>query len=156
MQAYSYEALTIEAHASGIEIVEKTLRGRNKGLYGNGLILIDKRITTIIEKACILAEELGHHHTSSGNILDQQDIRNRKQELLARQWAYHCMLPLDRIVEAHRAKISGRYELAEYLGVTEEFLQAAIDRFTAKYGLTVKADDHHIVVLDPLGVIEAV
>lgn len=156
MQAYSYEALTIEAHASGIEIVEKTLRGRNKGFYGNGLILIDKRISTIIEKACILAEELGHHHTSSGNILDQQDIRNRKQELLARQWAYHCMLPLDRIVEAHRAKISGRYELAEYLGVTEEFLQDAIDRFTAKYGLTVKADDHHVVVLDPLGVIEAV
>ncbi|WP_153979728.1 ImmA/IrrE family metallo-endopeptidase [Paenibacillus xylanilyticus] len=156
MQAYSYETLTIKAHASGIDIAEKTLRGSNKGLYGDGMILIDKRITTIIEKACILAEELGHHYTSSGNILDQRDIRNRKQELLSRHWAYDCMLPLDRIVEAHHNRIAGRYELAEYLSVTEEFLQNAIDRFSAKYGLTVKADDHHVVVLDPLGVIEVV
>ena len=156
MQAYSYESLSIEAHVSGIDIVEKTLRGRNRGLYGNGLILIDKRLSTIIEKACILAEELGHHHTSSGNILDQQDIRNRKQELLARQWAYHCMIPLDRIVQAHHARITGRYDLAEYLGVTEEFLQGAVDRFTAKYGLSVRADERHEVFFDPLGVIEVV
>ncbi|MMZ62062.1 hypothetical protein D1872_242480 [compost metagenome] len=64
------------------------------------------------------------------------------------------MIPLDRIVQAHHARISGRYDLAEYLGVTEEFLQAAIDRFTEKYGLSVKADDRHVIVFDPLGVLE--
>ncbi|ODA08697.1 ImmA/IrrE family metallo-endopeptidase [Paenibacillus polymyxa] len=152
--SYNYEALSSKAHTSGIDIIEKYLRGRNKGLYGDGVILLDKRISTFIEKACILAEELGHHHTSTGNILDQQDVRNRKQELQARQWAYKCMIPLDRIVQAHHTRISGRYDLAEYLGVTEEFLQAAIDRFTEKYGLSVRADDHHIVLFNPLGVIE--
>jgi hypothetical protein len=152
--SYSYEALSTEAYTQGVDVIEKNLRGRNKGLYGDGVILLDKRISTIIEKACILAEELGHFHTSSGNILDQKDIRNRKQELRARQWAYQCMIPLDRIVQAHHVRVSGRYDLAEYLGITEEFLQAAIDRFTEKYGLSVKADDRHIVVFNPLGVIE--
>ncbi|WP_029516975.1 ImmA/IrrE family metallo-endopeptidase [Paenibacillus polymyxa] len=153
--SYSYETLSTEAYTQGVDVIEKSLRGRNKGLYGDGVILLDKRISTLIEKACILAEELGHFHTSSGNILDQKDIRNRKQELRARQWAYQCMIPLDRIVQAHHARISGRYDLAEYLGVTEEFLQAAIDRYTEKYGLSVKADDRHVVLFDPLGVIES-
>lgn len=156
MVAYNYETLSTKASMSNVDVVEKSLRGRNKGFYSDGLIVIDKRLCTIIEKACILAEELGHHYTSSGIILDQKDIRNRQQELRARQWAYQCMIPLNKIVEAHHSRVSGRYDLADYLGVTEQFLQAAIDRFTAKFGLTVKADDHHIVVFDPLGVIEAV
>lgn len=152
--ACDYEALYTEAYISGVDIIEKSLRGRNKGFYGDGVILLDKRISTSIEKACILAEELGHHHTSTGDILDQTDIRKRRQELRARQWAYQCMIPLDRIVQAHYAHISGRYDLSEYLGVTEDFLQAAIDRFTEKYGLSVVVDDRHIVLFEPLGVFE--
>jgi hypothetical protein len=155
MVAYNYETLCTEAHKLDVDIIEKPLRGRNKGFYGDGLILIDKRISSIIEKACILAEELGHHHTSYGDILDQSDLHKRKQELRARQWAYECMLPLDQIIEAHHAKISGRFELAEHLGVTEEFLQNAIDRYTEKFGLAVKADSKHIILFDPLGVIES-
>lgn len=150
----TYESLLNEADTNGLEIIEKKLHGKNKGFYGDGLILIDKRIETIIEKACILAEELGHHHTSYGNILDQSDILNRKQELCARQWAYKCMIPLDQIVQAHHARVSGRHELAEYLEVTEEFLQAAIDRYTEKFGLSVKVDEQYVILFDPLGVIE--
>lgn len=150
---HTYETLCALAYSSGVDIFEKNLRGRNKGFYGDGLILLDKRIPTI-EKACILSEELGHHHITSGNILDQSDTRNRKQELLARQWAYHCMIPMDNIVQAHKARISGRYDLAEFLGVTEEFLQAAIDRYTAKYGLFLKVDEQYIIRFDPLGVLE--
>ncbi|MBE0344396.1 ImmA/IrrE family metallo-endopeptidase [Paenibacillus sp. 28ISP30-2] len=143
-----------EADAAGIGIVEKNLRGRNKGLYGDGLIILDKRISTTIEKACILAEELGHYHTSAGNILDQKDIRNRKQELRARQWAYQCMIPLDRIVQAHHARVKGRYEIAEYLNVTEEFLQSAIDRYRDKYGLFATYNEKYIICFDSLGVLE--
>ncbi|MEK4276510.1 ImmA/IrrE family metallo-endopeptidase [Paenibacillus sp. FSL R7-0026] len=155
MVAYNYETLSAEASKSNVDIVEKQLRGRNKGFYSDGLIVIDKRISTIIEKACILAEELGHHHTSFGDILDQNIIHKRKQELRARQWAYQCMIPLEGIIQAHHARISGRYDLADYLGVTEEFLQSAIDRYTEKFGLSVRADERHIIFFDPLGVIES-
>lgn len=148
-----YEALLKVAEQQGICTFEKLMPQGIKGLYADKIIWINKRLSST-ERTSILAEELGHYFTSDGNILDQTDIRNRKQELRARQWAYHCMLPLDRIVQAHHDRISGRYDLADYLGVTEEFLQAAINRFTAKHGLSIKADDRHIIVFNPLGVIE--
>jgi hypothetical protein len=119
------------------------------------LILLDKhQIKTRIEKACILAEELGHFHKTVGDITDQSKIENRKQEKLARTWAYKRLVPLSKIVQASRAGISGRHELAEFLGVTEEFLQAAIDRFKQKYGLYVKYDQY-IIYFDPLGVMKS-
>lgn len=155
MVAYNYETLCFEAGKENIDIVEEQLRGRNRGFYSDGVIVIDKRLVTIIEKTCILAEELGHHHTSFGDILDQNIIHKRKQELRARQWAYQCLIPLEGIVQAHHARITGRYDLAEYLGVTEQFLQAAIDRYTEKFGLSVRADERHIILFDPLGVIES-
>lgn len=128
---------------------------RNKGLYSDGVIWINKGIPTTAEKYSILAEELGHYHTSSGNILDQRDMRNRKQELRARQWAYERLVPLSSIVQAHKAKVRGRFEIAEYLGVTEEFLQASIDRYRDKYGILTSIDNY-IIFLDPLRVVEVV
>jgi len=150
---YSYDTLYQEACAADVEIVEKNLRGRNKGFYGEGLIVLDARLLAV-ERICILAEELGHHHTTAGDILDQSNIRNRKQELYARQWAYRCLIPFNQIIEAHKARISGRYDLADYLNVTEEFLQAAIDRYTSKYGLYLKVDERYAICFDPLGVLE--
>ncbi|WP_353180459.1 ImmA/IrrE family metallo-endopeptidase [Delftia acidovorans] len=141
-----------EAEQHGIHIYEKCFKSNALGLIKGNKIGISKALSTTIEKACILAEELGHYHTTEGNILDQLDIRNRKQELRARQWAYQCMIPLHRIVQAHLACINGRYDLAEYLGVTEGFLQAAIDRYSEKYGIFVTVDQY-VVCFDPLYVV---
>ncbi|WP_163853733.1 ImmA/IrrE family metallo-endopeptidase [Paenibacillus elgii] len=102
----------------------------------------------------IISEELGHFHTSSGNILDLTEIRNRKQELRVRQWAYCKLIPLSRIVDGHKAHVKGRHEIADYLGVTEEFLQAAIDRYRDQYGLCTILDGRYIIYFDPLGVAE--
>jgi Zn-dependent peptidase ImmA (M78 family) len=148
-----YNSLLNEAFRHGISVYEKSMPSRIKGLYADNIIFINKN-QSIEAKACTIAEEIAHYHITVGNILDQTDIRNRKQELKARQWAYQCMLPLDRIVHAHHARISGRFELSVFLGVTEEFLVAAIKRFTEKYGLSVRADDQHLILFEPLGVIE--
>lgn len=59
MVAYNYEKLCAEACVSDVDIVEKPLRGRSKGFYADGLILIDKRISTIIEKLAYLQKNLG-------------------------------------------------------------------------------------------------
>jgi len=151
----SYENLLMRAGQHEVYTYEKIMPHKIKGLYKDNFICINKLIPTSIEKACILAEELGHYHTSSGNILDQSTLINRKQELQARQWAYHCMLPLDKIVQAFKDRVSGRYELAEYLEVTEEFLQAAINRYTEKYGLLVKVDEKYTIHFEPLRVMES-
>jgi len=146
-----YDELVQEAVQHGIDIDEKPLTPTIKGLYADSNIWINRSIPTAAEKACILAEELGHYHTSAGDIIDQTDVRNRKQERRARIWAYEKLVPLSKIVQAHYARVSNRHELAEYLGVTEDFLLNAIDRYREKYGPYMIVDKH-IIYFDPLGV----
>ncbi|MFP3452904.1 ImmA/IrrE family metallo-endopeptidase [Bacillus sp. SIMBA_154] len=108
---------------------------------------------TSCEKACVLAEELGHYYTSSGDILEQDTIEKRRQEKIARTWAYEKLVPLSKIVQAHKETIRNRYELAQYLEITEEFLDNAIKRYKEKYGATVNYGEYTIC-FEPLGVIE--
>ncbi|MDT2306290.1 hypothetical protein P7H21_23355 [Paenibacillus larvae] len=82
-----------------------------------------------------------HYLITVGNILDQSDILNRKQELRARQLTYEKLIPLSAIVQAHQSGVRGRFEIAEYLEVTEEFLQATINRYRDKYGISVSIDN---------------
>jgi len=148
-----YDKLLNEAEKQGIEVSEKPLLPRIKGLYADNTIWINKNLPTSIEKSCILAEELGHYHTTSGDILDQSIIQNRKQEQTARIWAYRKLVPLKSFLQAHKQAIRNIHELAEFLNVTEDFLAEAIHYYIKKYGNYVKVDDYHIC-FEPLGVIE--
>ena len=62
-------------------------------------------------------------------------------------------MPLAKIVQAHRARVASRHELAEYLGVTEEFLQSALTRYKEKYG-PYKTIGQYTIRFEPLGVLE--
>jgi Zn-dependent peptidase ImmA (M78 family) len=148
-----YENLQMEAACLGVEVYERPMQPALKGLYADNIIWINRCIPTVTERACILAEELGHYHTSVGNIIDPADIRNRRQELRARDWAYRRLVPLSKIVQAYHAGVADRHELAEYLGVSEQFLQSAVDRYREKYG-TYTIVDGHIIYFDPLAVAE--
>lgn len=150
------DRLLAEAESEKVQVVEHFFRStRLKGLYCDGVITINKAIDfNAADKACILAEELGHHHTSSGIILDQSNVQNRKQERKARQWAYERLIPLERIIEAHLARVTGRHELAECLGVTEDFLQCTIDRYRDIYGLFAVVNKRFTIYFEPLSVCE--
>ena len=69
-----YEELLEEANSSGLIVREKALSGSDGLIYRNR-IAISNRLKTSAEKACVLAEEIGHHHTAVGDIFDLQDIR---------------------------------------------------------------------------------
>lgn len=150
-----YERLLNKAAQQGIDIYEKPMNRKIKGLYADKVIWINASLHTTKEKSCIIAEEIGHYYTTEGDILDQSDVRNRKQEKLARSWAYEYMIPLSKIVQAYHNGISGRHDLAQFMEVTEEFLQAALDRYKEKYGLYTSYEQYTIY-FDPLGVIEPI
>ena len=82
-----YEELLDTAHAEGLIVKEMPLHSSDGRINGNR-IAIRKNIDTTIEKACVLTEELGHHYTSVGNIIDMEYTGNRKQERQARLWGY--------------------------------------------------------------------
>ena len=97
----------------------------NDGLYADGCVWINQNMSTN-RKACVLAEEVGHYETSSGDILDQTNTGNRKQELIARKWAYHKVVPEEKISEAISSGYNEVWEIADYLDVDEQFLRDAL------------------------------
>lgn len=143
----NYEALLAESDDMGLLVKEKPLKYNNGRIAGNK-IAIRKDIDTLSEKACVLAEELGHYHTSSGDILNQFDTKNRKQELRAREWAYDRQVGLIGIVESFRAGCQSLSEMAEFLEVTEQFLREALERYRQKYGVYTTVDNY-IIYFEP-------
>lgn len=151
----NYEELLIEADSSGITVKELPLQSGDGRIKGKR-IAIRQDIPTLAQKANVLAEELGHYHTSVGDILDQGSIVNRKQERTARLWAYNKMIGLSGIISAYRARCQNRHEFAEHLGVTEEFLQEALDCYREKYGSYTEIDNYMILFEPTLAVIEKI
>ena len=149
----NYEELLMSKDAKGINIIDRKFKSnRIRGLYCDGTIALKEDMTSI-EKACVLAEELGHHYTTVGNILDQSKAENRKQERRARLWAYQKAFDLIDLVSAYKHGCRNRYEIAEYLEVTESFLQEALDTYKVKYGVYTKVDKC-VVCFEPLGILE--
>jgi Zn-dependent peptidase ImmA (M78 family) len=139
--------LILEAEKEGIRIIENGQIGRLKGLYVDSFIILNAE--TEKEKRCILCEELGHHYTSYGNILDQTKIENIKQEKKARAWAYEKLINTDKLINALKHGVKNCFELAEFLNVTEEFVDDAFKYFKGKYGLYYKTNDIYIT-FEPL------
>lgn len=100
----------------------------NKGLYADGCIWIREDLTTN-EKYCILAEEIGHYKKTAGDILDQEILWNRKQELIARRWAYETIAPKDMIDAAVQAGYTEIWDIADHLGLDEKFLKDALQYY---------------------------
>lgn len=120
---------------------------RLAGLYIDGSVALKSGMSST-KTADTLAEELGHHYTTVGNILDQTNIDARRQEKKARLWAYDKRIGLSGIIQGFRQHCHSRYELAECLGVTEEFLQEAIECYREKYGCMVELDGY-IIIFEP-------
>lgn len=153
-QMTTTEELRQQAADNGAEVIDwKFESDKIKGLYCDGVIAVNSQIETNAEKASILAEELGHHLTASGDILDQKDTSNRKQELRGRIWAYNRLIGLTGIIKAYRAGCRSRYEMAQILEVTEEMLQDAINYYRSRYGLFTQLDNY-VIYFEPLGVME--
>lgn len=143
-----YNALLNEANAEGISIKErpfKTYDGRIKGKD----IYLRKDMNTA-EKSCVLAEELGHYYTTVGDILDMNVSENRKQERQARLWGYNRVIGLFGLIRAYEHGCKDKYKIAEYLDVTEEYLEDCIDCYRDKYGEYKIVDNYTIYFIPNL------
>ncbi|SHE61351.1 ImmA/IrrE family metallo-endopeptidase [Clostridium fallax] len=150
----NYDVLIKEAEKDGIEVIEINF-GVNSPCgkcIGNKIFINSKN--NIKEKTCVLAEELGHFHKTVGNICNQNNIIHKKQELIARRWSYDKNIGLVGIINAFEYGCKGRYELAEYLNITEEFLQEALDYYKSKYGSWYELDNYIIRFEPTLGVLK--
>lgn len=152
-----YEELLREADRRGIYIIEEaTFKSNSDGLINGDVIGINKKIRSNTERACVLAEELGHYHTSVGNILDLSDAKNRKQELRASIWAYNSLIGLYGIISSYKAGCRSLHEMAVHLDVTESFAAEALEYYRRKYGYCKRIDNYVIYFEPSLGVLELI
>lgn len=147
------DQIKLEAHSLGVDVVDWDFKDTKiKGLYCDGTIALNSKLTNK-EQAAVLAEELGHHLTAAGDILDQSVTANRKQEHRGRIWAYNRLIGLTGILRAYKIGCRNRYEIAECLDVPEDILQEALNYYHHKYGICTNLDNY-VIYFEPLGVLE--
>ena len=150
----TYEQLLTVADQEGLLVKEHSLINHD-GLISGRRIAIRRNIETQAGKSCVLAEEIGHHCTSSGDILDQTDIMNRKQEYRARWYGYNLKIGLTGLIRAYEEGCQNLYEMSECLDVTEEYLRNVINCYHAKYGQYTIVDNY-VIYFEPFAVMKFV
>lgn len=150
-----YEELLEESKINDVYVIEKAaFRSKADGLINGNVIGINKEVRTLRKRTCILAEELGHYHTTVGDITRQSTVSDRRQERRARVWAYNRLVGLTGIVNSYKHGCCSLSDTADYLDVTEEFLLEAIQYYQSKYGAFVAIDNYVIYFEPSLGVLE--
>lgn len=151
----NYENLLNEAAQKDIKVIENyPFKSNCEGMAVGNKVALSQNLATQSQKTTVLAEELGHYHTTVGNILDQASINSRKQEYQARMWAYNHLIGLNGIINSYKARKYTLHDMADYLEVTEEFLLAALNCYKSKYGECVQVDNYAICFEPNFGVIE--
>jgi hypothetical protein len=126
----------------GIVLEHSTLPGSLDSIYyetvhTHPVITVDSSVTKHAEQIVKIAEELGHHYTTSGNLLTDKrksKVSIRKQEQLARRWAFRYTVSLSGIVDAYQAGAHSLHEMAEFMGIEMLFLAEALDTYGMIYG----------------------
>ena len=87
---------------------------------------------------CVLAEELGHHFTSSGERIAKKhhSMQDRlsidKCEYKALRWAANQLVPENDLLDAITSGVEELWELAEEFDVTEEMMRFRMRLFGVK------------------------
>nr|DAO81058.1 MAG TPA: IrrE protein [Caudoviricetes sp.] len=148
----NYENLISLAYSHGIKVIESDL-GIDKpfGKCIGNLIIINNRVNEY-ERLCVLYEELGHFNLTIGDITDQSNLNNRKQESIARRWSYEKLVSPEDIINAILSGIDNIYDLAESLNITEDFLIQSIKHYKKKYGIYYVGKTH-LLTFEPLSIV---
>ena len=136
-----YEYWLQIADDEGLHVIENVpFKSKAKGMVYGKCIALSQDLETTAEKTCTLVEEIIHSRINVGNILDQRNTSSAKQEHTTRKTLHNELADLRSITSLLKQGYRQSYEIAEKLGVTEEFLYAAIACYQQKYGSYVTID----------------
>ena len=129
------EELCNEAGGLGIDVHEREIPvpGMSAAYIKTetGEHIVIRQDGTQAERACWLAEELGHHYTGVDRRLHYTAVDDWRAEAKARKWAHDRLLSPEAIRTAAR-NTDDIYEIAFILNVSVEFLRESIDWYMAR------------------------
>ncbi|MCI5802422.1 MAG: ImmA/IrrE family metallo-endopeptidase [Oscillospiraceae bacterium] len=94
-----------------------------------GIALNESLLATSPEKKVALAHELGHCETASFYTLSNPLDLRRRHECRADRWAMRRLIPREDLENAIQSGVREVWDLAEYFGVTDEFMIKTIDYY---------------------------
>lgn len=127
------EQLEQEIYDLGIDLIERRPRADLDALFVHRRghrprIYIDPAIRRPAARYVLLAEELGHYYTTTGDILPEATPAQRRQERIAREYAYRRTAPYAVILHMLRKQYYP-FEIAEWLGVPLWYLCEAMQLY---------------------------
>jgi hypothetical protein len=117
-----------------------------RGLYyacpadNTRVIALSPVLETDAERAAVLAEELGHYHTTPIDLFTAPRRLQVAYERRAAEWAASTLLPVKKLVMAWRAGVRSAWELAEYCDVPESFTTHTLELYAARYARGITCD----------------
>lgn len=140
------EHLEQEIYDRGIMLINRKPAPGMDALYirARGLaprIYIDPAITLPCARYVILAEELGHYYTTTGDILAQDTPDKIRQERIAHEYAIRKCAPYAVILQMLRQRYY-MYEIAEWLYIPMWFLKNALEYYNLNGYTFAITDDY--------------
>lgn len=131
-----YEKMYQEGH-SLFDYQLKNYKAATIKLNGRyGIFLDTSRIRTVAEETCIVAHELGHCETGTTHAICSPYDLIARHEYRANRWAAHEILSPEEIKKATSLGYTETWQLAEYFGLTEDFIETTIDVYKREGALT--------------------
>jgi Zn-dependent peptidase ImmA (M78 family) len=145
------------AYDNNILIFTRSIPDKISGMYYSNsdydliTVTLNKNLETFAEKTCTLAEELEHYFLTPIDLMRAPRRLQDRYERQAKFAACRRLVPLEKLIKAKQRGLLNRYDLAEYLNVTEEFLEQALRFYQEYYGYEVYYKGS-IIYLNPLAV----
>lgn len=104
-----------------------------------GIFVDRQKMKNSAEEYCTMLHESGHYATGTTHkVYSPYDLISR-HEYRANKWAIRCAVPAEELAAALAAGYTEVWSLAEYFGVTEDFMKRAISwyahgNFARQYG----------------------
>ena len=109
--------------------------GEKADLSHLGVSVDAEQIESIADLSCKLAHECGHCATGALHEITSSFDLVARHENKAWRWAIERYLPYNEIREAVRQGYSERWELAEWFGLPEHFIERALEYYTECRGI---------------------
>lgn len=129
------ERLYQAAENESVEIVPRVMKENESFIieYNDRyFIAVSKDTENQAKLTSVLSHELGHYYTGYLYSADTPLQTRGRCEYRANAWAYKAICPVERIKEAIKNNGENLWEIAEYLGLPEEFAAAAIEYYKGK------------------------
>ena len=129
------EHLLEVAENAGVTVFDMRLNNKSIAINhrcGYVIAYDSKKFDTAADLAVVLAHENGHYFKGAFYTEDTPELEVARCEYRANAWAYKAICPVERIKEAIKNNGENLWEIAEYLGLPEEFAAAAIEYYKGK------------------------